>query len=105
MTVRPLDLDIAIYRDRIQVTDRATQAFVDQRADFPFSTDASIVAQPRFLEDTIVRAIRKILEGGFILRQPIAHVVACERPLSEEERETVRSALREAGMREIVFDL
>ena len=106
MAIHSLDLDVAIYRDRVQVTHRGTETFVDQRAEFPFSSDASLVAHPRFLEDTMVRAIRKILsEGGFSLRNPIAHVVRCEGELTEADRAVIKSALRETGMGEIVFDL
>ena len=60
MPPRPLDLDVAIYRDRVQVTNRATATFADQRATHEFSNAASVVAQPRYLEDTIVRAIRQL---------------------------------------------
>ena len=105
MVLRPLDLDVAIYRDRVQVTDRTTGAFADQRADYPFSTATNLIAQPRFLEDTIVRAIRQILQGGFSLKSPVAHVVSTELPLSPSQKEIVADALREAGMREIVFEL
>lgn len=105
MEIRRLDLDVAIYRDRVQVTDRVTGKFVDQRADYPFSIATNIIAEPRFLEDTLVKAIRQMLEGGFYLRQPVAHVIASELPLSPSQRVQVETCLREAGMREVVFDL
>jgi hypothetical protein len=105
MDIRRLDLDIAIYRDRVQVTDRGTDAFVDQRAEFPFSSAQSLIAHPRHLEDTLVRAIRQVLKGGFLLNKPSARVVATELPLSPSQRELVETALREAGLREISFDL
>ena len=60
MTIHRLDLDIAIYRDRVQVTHRPTDTFVDQRAEYAFSSDSSVVANPRYLEDTIVRGIRPV---------------------------------------------
>ena len=105
MAIHSLDLDVAIYRDRVQVTHRGTEAFVDQRAEYPFSSESSLVAHPRFLEDTIVRAIRKILsEGGFSLRHPIAHVVRCEERLSEADRTVIKAALEETGIREVVFE-
>ncbi len=106
MTIHRLDLDVAIYRDRVQVTHRPTLSFVDQRAEYGFSSDSSLVSEPRFLEDTIVRAIRKVIaEGAFEMRDPIAHVVSCEIPPDENEREVIETALREAGMRKVVFDL
>ena len=104
MSIRSLNLDVAIYRDRVQVTDRSTGAFADQRADYPFSDGTNLIAHPRFLEDTIVRAIRQILQGGFSLKSPVAHVVSTELPLSPSQRDIVADALREAGMREIVFE-
>ncbi|MBX7481581.1 hypothetical protein [Qipengyuania qiaonensis] len=106
MTIHRLDLDIAIYRDRVQVTHRPTDTFVDQRAEYAFSSDISIVANPRYLEDTIVRAIRQVIAtGGFSLRDPIARVVSCESPLDDEERAIVETALVETGMRKVVFEL
>ena len=105
MGIHRLDLDVAIYRNRVQVTDRATGRFADQRAQHPFSSERSLIANTRFLEDTIVRAIRQILEGGFALGDPIAHVVSSEWPLSPSQKDIVAIALREAGMREVVFDL
>jgi hypothetical protein len=105
MDIRRLDLDIAIYRDRVQVTERATGSFVDQRADYPFSSDQSLVANPRNLEDTLVRAIRQLLKGGFMLNKPSARVIASELPLSPSQRVVVETALGEAGIREVTFAL
>ncbi len=104
MTIHRLDLDVAIYRDRVQVTHRPTDTFIDQRAEYAFSSDSSVVANPRYLEDTIVRAIRQVIAtGGFSLRDPIARIVSCESPLDEEEKDIVRTALIEAGMRKVEF--
>ena len=105
MEIRRLDVDVSIYRNRIQVTDRTTGKFVDQTAQHAFSSDSSLIANTRFLEDTIVRAIRQLLVGGFSLKDPIAHVVSTELPLSPSQKDIVASALREAGMREVVFDV
>ena len=106
MTIHRLDLDVAIYRDRVQVTHRATGAFVDQRADYPFSDENVLIAHPRFLEDAMVRAIRKILrEGGFSLRSPIARIVGCDGHLDTENRAVIEHCLRETGMIEVVFDI
>ncbi|MEX0342834.1 MAG: hypothetical protein AB3N06_09610 [Erythrobacter sp.] len=106
MTIHRLDLDIAIYRDRVQVTHRTTRNFADQPAEFGFSSADSIVAHPRYLEDTIVRAIGKILrQGGFEMREPEAHVVSCETKLDTTERAVIEAALNEAGMRKVVFEI
>lgn len=106
MEIHRLDLDVAIYRDRVQVTHRPTDTFVDQRAEYPFSTERSVVAHARYLEDTMVRAIRKVVaEGGFSLRDPIARVVRYDGPLAEDERILVEDALRETGMRQVLFEL
>ena len=105
MEIRRLDLDVSVYRNRVQVSDRATGAFADQRAEHAFSEGNNLIANPRFLEDTIVRAIRQVLSGGFSLRAPIAHVVSSELPLSPSQKTVLEQALREAGMREIIFDI
>ena len=104
--IRRLDLDVAIYRDRVQVTHRGSETFADMRAEFPFSSDMKLVEHPRFLEHTMVQAIRQLLsEGGFSLRQPIAHVVRFDGELDSEQRASVESALRETGMYEVIFEL
>ncbi|WP_341712585.1 hypothetical protein [Erythrobacter sp.] len=105
MDIRRLDLDIAIYRDRVQVTDRSTSSFVDQRAEYPFSSNHSLVANPRNLEDTLVRAIRQLLSGGFMLSKPSARVIASELPLSPSQKTIVETALREAGISDVTFAL
>ena len=106
MNIHRLDLDVAIYRDRVQVTHVPTDTFVDQRAAYPFSTERSVVGHARYLEDTMVRAIRQIVkEGGFSLRDPIARVVRCDGPLAEDERVIVEYALRETGMKQVLFEL
>lgn len=104
MEIRRLDVDVSIYRNRIQVTDRTTRKFIDQTAQHAFSSDGSLIANTRFLEDTIVRAIRQLLVGAFSLKDPIAHVVSTELPLSPSQKDIVAIALREAGMREVVFE-
>ena len=104
--IHQLDLDVAIYRDRVQVTHRATGAFIDQRAEYPFSDDHKLIAEPRFLEDTMVRAIRKIVQqGGFSLRAPIAHVIACDGAVDAGDQNAIRHCLRETGMTDVIFEL
>mgnify|MGYP004094266769 FL=1 len=106
MLIHRLDLDVAIYRNRVQLTHRPTDTFVDQRAEYAFSTDESLVANSRFLEDTMVRAIRQVVAtGGFSLRDAIAHVVRCDGEVTGEERAAIESALRETGMKNVVFEL
>ena len=106
MAIHRLDLDVAIYRDRVQVTHRATGVFVDQRAKYAFSSETHLVEHPRYLEDTMVRAIRKILQqGGFALREPIAHVVGCDGELDDTARTIIEECLRETGMTQVIFDL
>lgn len=106
MQIHRLDLDVAIYRDRVQMTHRGTDTFVDQRAEYPFSSESSLVANPRFLEDTFVRAIRQIVKGGgFSLRNPIAHVIRCDGSLNDADKAVIEGALHETGMREVIFEL
>lgn len=106
MDIHRLDLDVAIYRDRVQVTHRPTETFVDQRAEYPFSNEQSVVAHPRFLEDTMVRAIRKIIaQGGFSLRNPIARVIRCDGCLQDGDRGVIERALHETGMSEVIFQI
>ena len=104
--IRRLDLDVAIYRDRVQVTHEASETFVDQRAEVPYSSDDALIANARYFEDTLVRAIGQVLrQGGFSLKEPIAHVVRFDGDLDERQRAIVETALRETGMTEIIFAL
>jgi len=107
MAIRRLDVDVSIYRNRIQVTDRTTGKFIDQTAQHAFSSDGSLIANTRFLEDTIVRAIRQIAHGdkALTLCDPVAHVVGCETPLNHLERGIVQTALHQSGIRTVVFEI
>lgn len=98
-----LDVDVAIYRDRVQVTDRKTGLFVDYRAEYPFSDGSTLIAEPRFLEHALSHSVRKLLKGGFVLFQPRAHVTHTEFPLSPTERERLRKSLYETGFKRITF--
>ncbi|TMM46565.1 hypothetical protein [Qipengyuania marisflavi] len=102
---RRLDLDFSIYRDRVQIADRRTGNFVDQPADFPFSSAAELVAHQRHFEDTVVRAIRKIMEGAIALHRPIAHIVSTDGPLSDAERTRVKEALADTSFGDVIFEL
>ena len=106
MAIHTLDLDVAIYRDRVQVTHRGTDVFVDQQADYPFSSDSALIEHLPYLEHTIARAIGKILaRGGHSLRDPIAHVVRCDGVLRPGDRAAIAKTLQEIGMSDVIFDL
>lgn len=98
-----LDLDVALYRDRVQVTDRKTGLFADHRAERPFSSDETLIADQHNLEHTLSHAIRKLLKGGFLLFQPRAYVVSTEAPLTAPERAALRLALVNTGFKSISF--
>ncbi|MBX7532652.1 hypothetical protein K3165_06940 [Qipengyuania sp. 1XM1-15A] len=104
--IHRLDLDVAIYRDRVQVTHRGSGTFVDMRAEFAFSSDARLVEHARYFEDTLVRAMRQVLaEGGFSLKEPIAHVVRFDGDLDETQKALIETGLRETGFHEVIFEL
>lgn len=104
--IRRLDLDVAIYRDRVQVTHRGSGTFADMRAEFAFSSDTKLVVNARNLEDTLVRAMRQVLaDGGFSLRESIAHVVRFDGDLDAAQRVLVEAALREIGFHQVIFEL
>ena len=98
-------MDVSIYRDRIQIEQRGDTLFVDQRAEFAFSSDQTLIAHQRFFEDTLVRGLRKILDGGFSLRYPIAHIVRYDGDLSDTDRMVIEESFREAGIEDVLFEL
>ena len=101
--MRRLDLDLAIYRDRVQLSDRETGQFVDQRAEYAFS-ERRLVQDAKALEHTLSHALRKLLVGGVVnLSQPQVNVTRTELPLSPSEREMVQSALANIGVRDVSF--
>ena len=106
MGIHTLDLDVAIYPDRVQVRHRGNDLFVDQHADYPFSSDSALIEHHPYLEHTIARAVGKVLaRGGYSLRDPIAHVVRCNGRLRPGDKEAIRKTLREIGMNEVIFEL
>ena len=89
----------------MQLEQRGSDRFVDQRAEFPFSSDADLIAHQRFFEDTLVRALRKLLEGGYWLRYPIAHVVRFDGDLNDGTKDLIRQSFRDAGIEDTIFDV
>jgi hypothetical protein len=99
-----LAVDVAIYRDRVQVTERKSGFFVDKRADLSFSTDERLIADAARFEHALSHALRQILRnGGYMLYKPSALVGPTDPPLSPEDRDLVRKVLRDTGFREIEF--
>ena len=90
-----IHFEIGIYPDRIQVSDLRSGRFVDFAAEVPFSAPRRLVADPIYFENALVKAMRKAMQGGFILFDPQADVVAGAAELGLHERQTVRRALRE----------
>jgi len=99
-----LAVDVAIYRDRVQVTERKSGLFVDQRADLPFSTEERLIADAARFEHALSHALRQILKnGGYMLYKPSALVGPTDPPLSSEDRDLVCKVLRDTGFRVIEF--
>ncbi|MCH2486700.1 MAG: hypothetical protein MK010_03020 [Erythrobacter sp.] len=100
-----LDVDVAIYRDRVQVTERKSGLFVDQRADHPFSSDERLVADATRFDHALSHALRQVLKsGGFMLYEPRAVIGPTDPPLTAPERDLVRRVLKDSGFRTVEFD-
>ncbi|WP_375291874.1 hypothetical protein [Qipengyuania sp.] len=97
-----IDFEIGIYPDRIQVSDRRSGRFVDFRAEVPFSAQDRLIADPVYFENALAKALRKLMSGGFILLDARANVLPAS--LAEQDRQVVRSALRNIGFKRIAFD-
>ncbi len=96
--------DIAIYPDRIQVTDLRRGRFVDFQAEVPFSAPDRLVADGVYFENALAKATRKALNGGFILFDSQATVTAGADLLGDSGRQVVRRALRDIGFKTIHFE-
>lgn len=99
-----IDFEIGIYPDRIQVSDRRSGRFVDFTAEMPFSAPGRLIANPVYFENTLAKAMRKAMSGGFILFDAQARIAAGGQSLSEGERQTVRRALRDIGFKTVRFE-
>lgn len=99
-----IHFEIGIYPDRIQVSDRRTGRFVDFASEAPFSSPGQLVADPVYFENALVKAMRKAMSGGFILFDAQARIFAGGAELGEDERQTVRRALRDIGFKTVRFD-
>lgn len=99
-----IKFDIAIYPDRIQVTDLRRGRFVDFQAEVPFSAPDRLVADAVYFENALAKAIRKALNGGFILLDSQATVTAGADLLGDSGRQVVRRALRDIGFKTIRFE-
>lgn len=99
-----LDVEVAIYRDRVQVTETRSGNFADMRAEQAFSTDALLIADPAYFEQTLRLALRKAMAGSaFLLEQPTATITSIERPLTPDEHAAVLRAFAEAGFGDVGF--
>jgi hypothetical protein len=100
-----LAVDVAIYRDRVQVTERKSGIFIDQRADHPFSSDTQLVADATRFEHALSHALRQILKtGAYMLYEPRAVVGPTDPALTPPERALVRRVLQDTGFRRIEFE-
>lgn len=99
-----IDFEIAIYPDRIQVSDRRSGRFVDFAAEVPFSSASKLVVDGVYFEHALVKAIRKAMSGGFILFDAKATITSGASVLGEEGRQVVRRTLRDIGFKTIGFD-
>lgn len=99
-----IHFEIGIYTDRIQVNDLRSGRFVDFAAEVPFSSSRQLVADPIYFENALVKAMRKAMQGGFILFDPQADIVAGSAQLGFQERQMVRRVLRDIGFKTIQFD-
>lgn len=99
-----IDFEVGIYPDRIQVSDRRSRRFVDFTAEIPFSSPGRLVADPVYFENALAKAMRKAMNGGFILLDAQAHVHTGGAALDAGGRQTIRRALRDIGFKSVRFD-
>ena len=99
-----IDFEIGIYPDRIQISDRRSGRFVDFAAEIPFSAPGVLVADPVYFENALAKAMRKAMSGGFILFDAQARIAAGAETLGPGERQTIRRALRDIGLKTVRFE-
>ena len=102
--LRRLDIEVAIYPDRVQAIDRHTGAFVDFPADRPFSTPGRLIDDGTRFEDALYKAVRPLLRGGHLLLDAKACLASGQAPFSLGERAMLERALRNTGFSEILLD-
>ncbi|WP_133366161.1 hypothetical protein [Qipengyuania sediminis] len=99
-----IDFEVGIYPNRIQVTDRRSGRFVDFAAESAFSAPGRLVSDGVYFENALAKAIRKAMNGGFILLDAQACVVRGGGPLDMQDRGIIRRALCDIGFREVRFE-
>ncbi|MXP28123.1 hypothetical protein GRI58_04715 [Porphyrobacter algicida] len=99
-----IDFELGIYPDRVQVADRRSGRFVDFKSEIPFSAQGKLIADPRYLEYALVKAMRKVMSGGFILLDAKVKVLPTAPALRRSERDAVVDALRNIGFKAIRFE-
>lgn len=99
-----IHFEIAIYPNRVQVTDRRSGRFTDFAAEVPFSAPSRLVADAVYLENALAKAIRKAMSGGFILFDAKATVAVGggEQPTLFEQQ-AIRGALHNVGFKTVRF--
>lgn len=99
-----IDFEVAIYPNRIQVCDRRTGRFVDFAAESGFSAYGRLVEDRVYFENALAKAVRKAMNGGFILLDAQAYVLQGGGSLHAEERRLIRRALTDIGFKSVRFE-
>lgn len=99
-----IDFEIGIYPNRIQICDRRSGRFVDFAAESGFSAPGRLVNHGVYFENALAKAIRKAMNGGFILLDAQAYVGSGGGPLGGEERRIIRRALADIGFKTVRFE-
>ena len=99
-----LDIEVAVYPDRVQAVDRRTGRFVDFPAERPFSSPDRLIANAACMEDALFKAVRQLLKGGFFLLDAKACLAPGQPRLTALDLAALEQALRNTGFSEISLD-
>ena len=95
-------IKLAVYRNRLRLTDVKTGAVVERAALHPFSTDSMLIANRATLEREFGELVRQI-PRSLLFAYPTVEVVSTEARLEPVEREALQRAIADAGASKVIF--
>ena len=95
---------VSIFPNRLQVVDRESGKSGESSGEHEFSSADELVVDDQVLEHELrVLIDRAFGKAGILGRFPKMHVIEMARPISDTERQRIRTALANAGASKVLL--
>jgi hypothetical protein len=95
-------IQLAIYRNRLRLTEVKSGTVVERQAVHLFSTASMLIADREKLEREFGELVKRVPLSR-LFSYPTVQVVSTEAPLQPVEREALERAIASVGVRRVIF--